>query len=209
VTKKLSAREKRLKAQIKRLKAERAAARAEAKRLRSPKYVKLSKPRQKLTEAQKAHRASRTKLIPQLKRLTTEKQLSTFDIETAARWTERKPETVKRWVRKGNTPPQALDKIRAHLTGAKPLPESWKHGRQTRITMEEQENLHRTLRGFIQATHRKEKNTPKKYEEWRAEKKKIRTKLTKKAWDNLMKKLGKREGLQQEGLFSILRFMLS
>jgi hypothetical protein len=209
VTKKLSAREKRLKAQARRLRAKLKAERAKVRQLKRPKYVELTKPEPKLTKAQKVRRASRTKLLPQLEKLTTKEERKKFSVEQAAKWTQRSPETIRKWIHKGNTPKPMLDRIRANLTGDQPLPETWAHGDKNQITAEEQSKFHSAMRGFIQAKHKKDKSIPKKYEEFYSEKKKLRRKLSKKAWDALMHKLGKSEGLDEQGAFSILRFMLS
>jgi hypothetical protein len=160
-------------------------------------------------DLQKKRHLARTKLLPGLERTATKKALESFTIADAAEWTGRSPRTVQKWIKQGGTPPEALDCIRAKLVGERCYSSEWKHGRKSTWTKDEQKEAQRALRMFVQGKRKRADDIPKRYAEWYALKKKLRAKLTMKAWRELMRKIGHAEKLPTEGTFSIIRLMLS
>jgi hypothetical protein len=166
--------------------------------------------RAKVQGAQKQKRAlGRTKLLTGLERTTSKTQRKEFTVKDAAKWTGQSQRTVQKWIDVGGTPPEALDCIRAKLSGEKCLPIEWKHGKTSKATNDERKELQRKLRMFVQGKRKRATDTKKRYDEWYKAKKTLRKKLTKKAWREVMIKVGHAEGLDDEGTFSIMRFMLS
>ena len=157
----------------------------------------------------KKRQLAKSKLIPGLERTTPAKKLEDFTIADAAKWTGKSPRTIRKWIREGGTPPEALDTIRAKLSGERPYAPTWVHGQRPSWTVEERKKLQRALRMFVHGKRRRAGDLAKRYDNWYAEKTKLRDKLTKKAWKDLMKKIGKAEHLADEGSFSIMRFTLS
>lgn len=163
----------------------------------------------KKVDAQKKRSLARTKLIPGLERTTDKKKLDAFTIKDAAEWTGRSPRTVQKWIREGGTPPEALDTIRAKLSGERAYQTDWKHGERRAVKTEDKKKLQRALRMFVQGKRKRSDDLAERYKEWYATKKKLRDKLTKKAWKELMQKIGRAEKLPNDGTFSIMRFVLS
>ena len=160
-------------------------------------------------DAQKKRSLSRTKLLTGLKKTTGKKELEEFTIKDAAEWTGRSPRTIQKWIREGGTPPEALDCIRAKLSNEECYSSKWKHGKKRKPSNDDEKKLRRALAMFVQGKRRRAKDIKKRYEDWYKTKKQIRDKLTKKAWKDLMKKIGRREGLSDEGPFSVMRLTLS
>jgi DNA-binding transcriptional MerR regulator len=160
-------------------------------------------------DAQKKRSLARTKLIPGLERTTEKKKLEGFTIKEAAEWTGRSPRTVQKWIREGGTPPEALDTIRAKLSGERAYKTEWDHGQKSKVSTEDRKKLQRALRMFVQGKRKRSEDLAERYKEWYATKKKLRDKLTKKAWKALMQKIGKAEGLPNDGTFSVMRLILS
>lgn len=160
-------------------------------------------------DLQKKRARSRTKLLPGLERTTEKKALESFTIADAAKWTNRSPRTVQKWIREGGTPPEALDCIRAKLSNERCYSSDWKHGTKRGWSPQEKKEAQRALRMFVQGKRKRADDTHKRYADWYAVKKKLREKLTKKAWKELMRKIGRAEGLPGEGSFSVMRLMLS
>lgn len=118
---------------------------------------------------------------------------------------------AKEWIARDGMPRELLDRVGAGVTGNKVYKAKWKHGAKGKATREEERQLREAFQKFTRARARGESNAKieKLYAKWRAIKEYLRKRLTMKEWRRLVSKIGRAEGLEKEGLFSIMRFILS
>lgn len=113
------------------------------------------------------------------------------------------------WIARDGAPKETIDRIASRLINIKAYPETWKHGKRAKATREEEKQLRRAFRDFVRARTLNNPRAHKFYDKWKRIKDYLRARLTKKAWRALVEKLGRAEGIQKQGLFSVMRFILS
>lgn len=123
--------------------------------------------------------------------------------------------TIRTWLAKGGVSPERADQIRAFFTvdtagrqqriyGA-----TWESGRREHATREQLREVREAMRAFIRARDVSDPRVHQFYLAWRAAKDRVRAQLTKDAWRTLVARIGKQEGLDTFGAFSVLRFTTS
>lgn len=148
-----------------------------------------------------------------------DKQLDRWGVDPAARGkvtpariaklTGASQKKAREWIKNDGMPRELLDRVGAGLTGNKIYSATWKHGRKSKVTTAEEKELRKAFKKFLRARERGDPKAHKLYEKWRAIKEYLRKRLTMKEWRRVVSKIGRAEGLEKEGLFSIMRFILS
>lgn len=161
--------------------------RSEARPTRTPSNLDRQLDRWGVDEAQRA------KITPAL-------------VAKVARVSQKK---AREWIRDDGMPKELLDRVGAKLTGNKIYRAKWKHGTKGKASGAEEKELRKAFKDFLRAREKGDPKAFKLYEKWRAIKEYLRKRLTMKEWRRLVSKIGRAEGLQKEGLFSIMRFILS
>jgi len=153
---------------------------------------------------------SPTTLAKQLDRWgVPEKALGKLTPAKVSKLTGASQRKAKEWIARDGMPRELLDCVGAGLTGHKVYKPTWKHGRKSKATRVEERELRDAFRKFLRARERGDPKAHKLYERWRAIKEYLRKRLTMKEWRRVVSKIGRAEGLEREGLFSIMRFILS
>lgn len=116
---------------------------------------------------------------------------------------------AKEWIARDGMPRELLDRVAAGISGQRVYKATWKHGKQSKVTRAEEKELAAAFRKFLRARTKGDPKAFKLYEKWRAIKEYLRKRLTMKEWRRIVSKIGRAEGLEKEGLFSIMRFILS
>ena len=116
---------------------------------------------------------------------------------------------AKEWIKRDGAPQEVIDRIASSAVGARSYSSTWEHGRRSKATREEERQLRKAFHAFVRARSLNNPRAHKFYERWKRIKDYLRERLTKKAWKKLVEKLGRAEGIQKTGLFSVIRFILS
>lgn len=118
-------------------------------------------------------------------------------------------ELAAKWIARNGVPDEKIDRVASKLVDAPTYREKWKHGRRSKATREEEKQLRRAFQRFVRARERSDPAAWKKYEQWRRIKDFLRSRLSMKAWKDLLVRIGRGEGMKMHGMFSVMRFVLS
>jgi len=169
----------------------------------------LEQARQREARREAAERGAETR---RLKRTRLDPQIAErVGVEKIAQRLGRSEATVKRWVKKGGAPTGALDAARALAAGQAAYPLDWEHGTERTLPKTDAVDLRKVLRQFVAAVDVKapREEIAKLYRDWRRVKARARGRLTERAWEELVDRLGDELGLPDLGTFSKERFKRS